>query len=46
MIVIVYDAEKSEPVVFSRVLRAEFEVRNEGQRQNIVAIFQIIFVPF
>jgi len=30
-----YDAEKSEPVEF--ITCAEFEVRNEGQKQNIIA---------
>jgi len=27
-------------VVFARVHCAEFEVRNEGQKQNIIAIFK------
>jgi len=34
-----YDAGKSELVAFAKVPCAEFEVRNERQKQNIIAKF-------
>jgi len=39
-------AEKSEPVAFAKVPYAEFEVRNEGQKQNIIAISKLFSFLF
>jgi len=39
-------AEKSEPVAFTRVPCAEFKVRNEGQKQNIIVISKLFSFLF